>query len=291
MRGLRDCRAFHWGMRSWRELSLVRLWGASLGLLFLPRFLRRRCAPKTRPSTTSRARFSTAKMAQQSFARGLLHCSELNGTNFYFQPRDRVLNLEDYHRSLESLALQGGFNPETKRPWNKQDADARWAQVQQQAMKDKANCALVASLPDLQKKLQALQQQAAASQSDPSATKSSARAAQPGRRGASDSQCRARSGGAVQVTRCKSHAEASVRMLEIAPYHQRQKSGATAWTGLTDASGCAPSSRDRVASIRHRSSTRSRRALPKISVSKPGCSPARSPRSRCSARPTSSCSR
>ena len=67
-----------------------------------------------------------AKMAQQTFAGGLKHCSELDGTNFYFQPRDRVLNLDDYHRSLESLALQGVFNPETKRPWNEQDADARW---------------------------------------------------------------------------------------------------------------------------------------------------------------------
>jgi len=104
-----------------------------------------------------------AQMAQKMFAGGLRHCSELNGANFYFQPRDRVLNLEDYHRSLDNLALQGVFNPETHKPWNQQDADARWAQVQQEAVNDKANCALVASLPDLQKKLQALQQQAASS--------------------------------------------------------------------------------------------------------------------------------
>ena len=67
-------------------------------------------------------------MAQQMFAGGLPHCSELNGTNFYFERRDRVLNLEDYHRSLDSLVLSADvFNPETKRPWNQQDADARWA--------------------------------------------------------------------------------------------------------------------------------------------------------------------
>jgi len=113
-----------------------------------------------------------AKMAQQSFAGGLKHCSELNGANFYFQQRDRVLNLEDFHRSLENLAKQSVFNPETKRPWNEQDAEARWQQVKQQAVKDQASCALVASLPDLQKKLDALQQQAAASQSNtPPATK------------------------------------------------------------------------------------------------------------------------
>jgi hypothetical protein len=114
-----------------------------------------------------RGKIFDAKMAQQMFAGGLPHCSELNGTNFYFEPRDRVLNLEDYHRSLNNLALTQAFNPETKRPWNQQDADARWAEVQKLALTDQANCALVASLSDLQKKLQQLQQ-AAASQSGPS---------------------------------------------------------------------------------------------------------------------------
>jgi|GEM_PF-2163551 len=109
-----------------------------------------------------------AKMAQQTFAGGLRHCSELNGANFYFQPRDRVLNLEDYHRSLDNLALQGVFNPVTHKPWNQQDADARWAQIQKQAVTDRANCALVASLPDLQKRLQVLQLQAGAAQTSPS---------------------------------------------------------------------------------------------------------------------------
>jgi hypothetical protein len=109
-------------------------------------------------------KISAAQAAQQNLGHGLPHCSELNGTNFYFQSRDRVLNLEDYHRALQSLALQGSFNPETKQPWNKQDADTHWAQAQQQALKDKANCELVAKLPDLQKKLQILQQQATATQ-------------------------------------------------------------------------------------------------------------------------------
>jgi hypothetical protein len=107
-----------------------------------------------------------AKMAQQTFAGGLKHCSELDGTNFYFQARDRVLNLEEYHRSLDSLALQSVFNPETKRPWSQQDAEARWAQVQKQAVADKANCTLVASLPALQKKLDDLQREAATAPSN-----------------------------------------------------------------------------------------------------------------------------
>jgi hypothetical protein len=151
------------------------VFGAALesvfGAVFLAAFFATPLRAQDAVVADLKGKISAAQIAQQSFGRGLPHCSELNGANFYFQSRDRVLNLEDYHRSLESLALQGSFNPETKRPWNKQDADARWVQAQQQAMKDKANCELVASLPDLQKKLQASQQQAAASQSDPSATK------------------------------------------------------------------------------------------------------------------------
>jgi hypothetical protein len=105
-----------------------------------------------------KAKIWEAELAQRNFAAGLPHCSELNGTNFYFQLRDRVLNLEDYRRSLDNLLMQGAFNTETRRPWNKQDADARWAQVQKQATTDQANCAAVASLPFLQKKLKELQQ-------------------------------------------------------------------------------------------------------------------------------------
>ena len=93
---------------------------------------------------------------QRNFAGGLRHCTELNGTNFYFEQRDRVLNLQDYRRSLDNLAAQGGFNPETRRPWTKQDADARWAQV---AVTHQTNCAAVASLPFLEKKLKELEQQ------------------------------------------------------------------------------------------------------------------------------------
>jgi len=77
-----------------------------------------------------KAKIFDARLAQRNFSAGLRHCSELNGTNFYFEQRDRVLNLQDYRRSLDNLVTQGAFNPETRRPWNKQDAEARWAQVQ-----------------------------------------------------------------------------------------------------------------------------------------------------------------
>jgi hypothetical protein len=107
-----------------------------------------------------KAKIFDAKTVQQRFTSGLRHCSELNGTNFYFQARDRVLNLEEYHRSLDNFVTEGMYNAETRRPWTKQDADARWAQVMVQARADQANCALVASLPFLQKKLDEMQQQA-----------------------------------------------------------------------------------------------------------------------------------
>jgi hypothetical protein len=45
-----------------------------------------------------KAKIWEAEVAQRNFAAGLPHCSELNGTNFYFYPQNRVLNLQDYHR-------------------------------------------------------------------------------------------------------------------------------------------------------------------------------------------------
>ncbi len=90
---------------------------------------------------------------RSTFVNGLRFCKELDGKNFYFEPRNRVLNLEEYHRSLENLARQRVFNPATRRPWNEDDAAARWDQVQKQAITDKATCELVASLPELQKQL------------------------------------------------------------------------------------------------------------------------------------------
>jgi hypothetical protein len=109
-----------------------------------------------------KAKIWEAQLVQRNFAAGLRHCNELNGTNFYFEQRDRVLNLQDYRRSLDNLSAQGAFNPETRRPWNRQDADARWAQVQKEAVTDQANCAAAASLPFLEKKLKELQQQSGA---------------------------------------------------------------------------------------------------------------------------------
>jgi tRNA nucleotidyltransferase/poly(A) polymerase len=100
-----------------------------------------------------KAKIFDARMAQKTFVNGLRFCEQLDGTNFYFEPRNRVLNLEEYHHSLESLAGAQVYNPETRRPWTAQDADARWEQVKREAVRDKENCELVKNLPQLEKQL------------------------------------------------------------------------------------------------------------------------------------------
>jgi hypothetical protein len=107
-----------------------------------------------------KAKIFDANMAKQTFVKGAKFCKDLDGTtNFYFEPRDRVLNLQDYHRALDNLAKEQTYNAETRRPWTEQDANARWDQAQKEAAKDKANCDLIASLPFLEKKLQELEGQ------------------------------------------------------------------------------------------------------------------------------------
>ena len=97
-----------------------------------------------------------AHMAQQTFS-GLKYCSELNGKNFYFQVRNRILNLEEYFHSLESFVKTGVYNRAKGRNWTLEDAKERWEEVKQQAQEDKRKCELVASLPKLEKRLQELQ--------------------------------------------------------------------------------------------------------------------------------------
>lgn len=138
-------------------LVVRRLWAAA----FLSTIATAPLQAQTPAINDLKGKIFDAKMAQQTFAAGLKHCGELDGTNFYFQMRDRVLNLDEYHRSLENLATQRVFNPETKRPWNEEDANLRWEQVRKQAETDRANCALVADLPAMEKQLAEMQRQAA----------------------------------------------------------------------------------------------------------------------------------
>jgi hypothetical protein len=131
------------------------LWGISIALLSASSLH----AQNLTELNDLKAKISEAELVRTNFAAGLSHCSELNGASFYFSQRDRVLNLQGYRRSLDSLVAAAAFNPETRHPWNKQDAEARWAEVQKQATIDQANCAAVASLASLRQKLKELEQQ------------------------------------------------------------------------------------------------------------------------------------
>jgi tRNA nucleotidyltransferase/poly(A) polymerase len=106
-----------------------------------------------------------AHMAQQTFG-GLKYCSELNGKSFYFQLRNRILNLEEYFHSLESLAKAEVYNPAKRRAWTLDDAKERWEEVKKQAQEDKHKCELVQSLPALEKRLQELQAAATVEKKD-----------------------------------------------------------------------------------------------------------------------------
>lgn len=110
------------------------------------------------------AKIFDAHMAQKTFVNGLRFCNELDGKNFFHQARNRVLNLEDYRRSLESLTAAEAYNPAKRRPWNVQDANESWEQAKAEARRDKEICELVASLPTLEKELEELKRSEAPQQ-------------------------------------------------------------------------------------------------------------------------------
>jgi hypothetical protein len=98
-----------------------------------------------------------AKIVSQTFAKGARFCKVLDGKNFYFQPRDRVLNVDDYDRSLQNLVRDGVFNPEKKRPWTPEDAQVRMDAVRKRAIEDKANCELIANRASYESQLRELE--------------------------------------------------------------------------------------------------------------------------------------
>jgi tRNA nucleotidyltransferase/poly(A) polymerase len=101
-----------------------------------------------------------AHMAEKTFP-GLKYCSQLTGKSFYFQLRNRILNLEEYFQSLENLVKAGVYNPAKRRAWTLEDAKERWEEVKAQAQEDKRKCELVQSLPELEKQLEELEKKAA----------------------------------------------------------------------------------------------------------------------------------
>jgi hypothetical protein len=98
-----------------------------------------------------------AKIVEKTFAKGARFCKELDGKNFYFEARDRVLNLNDYSKSLDNLVRDRAFNPEKKRPWNPEDAKVRMDTVQKMAVDNQVNCELIANRANYEKQLSDLE--------------------------------------------------------------------------------------------------------------------------------------
>ena len=97
-----------------------------------------------------------AHMAQKTFG-GLKYCTDLDGKSFYFQLRNRILNLEDYFHSLEGLVKAEVYNPAKRHAWTLEDAKERWEEVKKQAQEDKLKCELVRNLPQLEARLHELE--------------------------------------------------------------------------------------------------------------------------------------
>jgi len=100
-----------------------------------------------------------AENIQKKFASAMKHCGALDGKHFYIEAQDRVLDLDQFHKSLESMVKDQVFNPQKKRPWTEADAQERRDLVQKMAEHDKYRCDMVAKLPTLQKELVVLERQ------------------------------------------------------------------------------------------------------------------------------------
>jgi hypothetical protein len=115
-------------------------------------------APQNREIDAIKGEIYEANMTQKMFG-GAKYCSQLDGTSFYLRQGDRVVNLEEYFRSLDNLvkAKAEHLNDLKRRPWTLEDVKAREEEAKRQAQEDKRMCELVQSLPKLEKRLQELQ--------------------------------------------------------------------------------------------------------------------------------------
>ena len=113
-------------------------------------------SPKSREIDAIKGEIDDAHMTQKMFS-GAKYCGELNGTSFYLRQGDRVVNLEGYLSSLESLVKAGSYNAAKRRAWTVEDAKQREEEAKKQAQEDKRMCEQILSVPKLEKRLQELQ--------------------------------------------------------------------------------------------------------------------------------------
>jgi hypothetical protein len=119
--------------------------------------LRACCTPQSLTVDQLKSKIFAAKIVEKTFTKGARFCKQLDGKNFYFETRDRVLNLDDYSKSLDNLVRNRAFNPEKKRPWNSEDAKARMEIVHKMAVEDRDNCELIANRANNEKQLNELE--------------------------------------------------------------------------------------------------------------------------------------
>ena len=94
---------------------LYGLWRLIFGAIALALVPASGAGAQSRDINELKGKIFDAHMAQQMFAGGLKYCNELNGKSFYYQLRNRILNLEEYFQSLENLVKAGVYNPARRR--------------------------------------------------------------------------------------------------------------------------------------------------------------------------------
>jgi hypothetical protein len=99
--------------------------------------------------TALRMEILALENTKRKLGEGWKHCDALDGKSIYLENQKRVQNIEDYHGALLRLVKDQAFNPEKKRPWSAEDAEARWQAVQKLALEEKSHCATIAKLPAL----------------------------------------------------------------------------------------------------------------------------------------------
>ena len=104
-----------------------------------------------------KSEIAEAQNVQRTFADGLQHCADLDGTRLYNSGQKRVIVLSELQTSLQNLVKDQVFNPQKKRLWTAADTDERMKIAQSQANQDRRNCNLVAKLPEMVKKLAELE--------------------------------------------------------------------------------------------------------------------------------------
>jgi hypothetical protein len=141
----------------------LRLWlaGTALALGFAPWTVAQAQSPTL---NELRGKVFDARMVQKMFANGLRFCNVLDGTNFYFAPQNRVLDLKEYHRSVESLAGDAGLQSGDPAAVECGGCRSALTKGKTASIARPRDLRVVASLPELEKRLEEMEEKCLAPQ-------------------------------------------------------------------------------------------------------------------------------